>query len=284
MQLLTLETFLPLLEPFANRELLTPAESLQVTLLVTELLVDDYVDFRLLKFLSRFFTQQSYDDVIEERNIEHECGYVMCNNQPKSLVRRLSLNSNGTTIAHISDSGASTKYQIYNRKPSIILPNTYLSQYCCKEHYQASVFYRNQLSKEALFARKDITVVPPYAGDQNFYENSITLLEEVIAKHKELKQEGKSMAEVIAMMNGLSVCEHEMNEDTIKLIKMIEDFDIVEREAVSEHGVKDKLFEADNDNDDDDGDDEKEDSKRLSHSRNIEGYVTTNKSFGGYVV
>lgn len=152
------------MEPYANKELLTPAEALQLSLLITELLVDDYVDYSLLKFLSRFLTQQSYDEIIEERNIEHECGYPLCNNQPKLLVRRLSLNSNGTTTALMSDVGASTKYQIYNRKPSIILPNTYKSQYCCKDHYQASIFYRNQLSNEAIFARKDIMVIPPFQG------------------------------------------------------------------------------------------------------------------------
>lgn len=232
MELMTNEKFLPYLEPYANKELLTPAEALQLSLLITELLVDDYVDYSLLKFLSRFLTQQSYDEIIEERNIEHECGYPLCNNQPKLLVRRLSLNSNGTTTALMSDVGASTKYQIYNRKPSIILPNTYKSQYCCKDHYQASIFYRNQLSNEAIFARKDIMVIPPFQGGKNWYENSITLLEEVIAKHKELKQEGKTMAEVVAMMNGLSMSGDEMNEDTNQLIKLIEDFEIVEKKLI----------------------------------------------------
>ncbi|KAI5964520.1 hypothetical protein KGF57_001012 [Candida theae] len=289
MELMTIEKFLPYLEPYANKELLTPAESLQLSLLITELLVDDYVDFALLKFLSRFLTQQSYDEIIEERNIEHECGYALCNNQPKSLVRRLSLNSNGTTTASMSDAGASTKYQIYNRKPSIILPNTYKSQYCCKDHYQASIFYRNQLSNEAVFARKDIMVVPPFQGGANWYENSITLLEEVIAKHKELKEQGKTMAEVVAMMNGLSMNGDEMNEDTNQLIKLIEDFEIVERDVDHEqqqHGhhritLRDDISEQAIESEDEDGGDEK--SSSLAHN-NIEGYITTNKSFGGYVV
>lgn len=281
MELMTNEKFLPYLEPYANKELLTPAEALQLSLLITELLVDDYVDYSLLKFLSRFLTQQSYDEIIEERNIEHECGYPLCNNQPKLLVRRLSLNSNGTTTALMSDVGASTKYQIYNRKPSIILPNTYKSQYCCKDHYQASIFYRNQLSNEAIFARKDIMVIPPFQGGKNWYENSITLLEEVIAKHKELKQEGKTMAEVVAMMNGLSMSGDEMNEDTNQLIKLIEDFEIVEKEVdhhshqIVEGKIPEQAIESDDDDDEADS--------RLAHNK-IEGYITTNKSFGGYVV
>ena len=338
MELLTLELFIPMLEPYANKELLTPAESLQLTLLITELLVDNYVDFRLLKFLSRYFTQQSYDDVVEERNIEHECGYVLCNKQPKLLVRRLSSHSNGTTPASMHDTGVSTHYQISNRKPSIILPNTYLSQYCCKEHYQASIFYKNQLSNEALFARKNIMVTAPFEGRGNYYENGITCLEEVIAKHRELKPEGKSMAEVIVMMNGLSVGEQDTSEETNRLIKMIEDFEIVEKdgdedveaaaEAESEKELhkangrfnnqfsqsfksngrapvlNDKLFKAidgygtgaddDDDDDDDDGtgadggngdgDDQDEEGNNKFLYRNIEGYVTSNKSFGGYVV
>lgn len=58
------------------------------------------------------------------------------------------------------------------------------------------------------------------------------MLEEVIAKHKELKQEGKTMAEVVAMMNGLSMSGDEMNEDTNQLIKLIEDFEIVEKKLI----------------------------------------------------
>ena len=120
-----------------------------------EVLVDRYVDFKLLKFLSRFLTQELYDELIEERNIEHACGYIKCNRSPKSLVRRLSMNSNGITQAGSeNDPGASTKYQIYNRKPTMILPNTYLSQYCCKEHYQASIFTETNSATKHFFPER----------------------------------------------------------------------------------------------------------------------------------
>ncbi|KAI5963010.1 uncharacterized protein KGF55_002802 [Candida pseudojiufengensis] len=278
MELLTLDSFLPYLRPYQGKELLSPQESLKISLLITEILIDTYIDFNLLKFLSRFLTVESYNDIIEERNIEHKCGYFLCNLQPKSLVRRLSLNSNGTTTASsLLESGASTKYQIYNRKPSIILPNTYMSQYCCKEHYQSSIFYRNQLSTEALFARNNILVILPFQGPSNWYENSITLLEEVIAKHKELKQQGKSMAEVIALMNGLNVHEDEMNDETNQLIKLIEDFEIVEKETddLNGHQINEAVIESD---------DEDEDLNTKTTSNKVEGYVTSDKSFGGYVV
>jgi len=39
MELMTVEKFLPYLEPYANKELLTPAEALQLSLLITEFLL-----------------------------------------------------------------------------------------------------------------------------------------------------------------------------------------------------------------------------------------------------
>ncbi|ODV81819.1 uncharacterized protein CANTADRAFT_24603 [Suhomyces tanzawaensis NRRL Y-17324] len=262
MESLTLSEFLTKLEPFAHTDLLIPSEASKLQLAITELLVDYYVDYPLLKFLSRFLSQQSYDEIIEERNIDHQCGYLICDKSPRQQVRRAS------TGAMLADRSA-TKFQIYNRKPSMILPNTYLSQYCCKDHYQASIFYRNQLSNEAMFARKDIMVVRPFSPEisANWYENGITCLEEVLSKHKELKGQGKSISDVIAMMSGLSVSEGSPSPDTSELIKLIEDFEIVEKEG----GVTGDVDE----------DDELDYAERAN---GIDGYVTTNKSFGGYVV
>lgn len=249
--ILTLDQFIPHLSLFKDKDLLIPLEASRVLLIITELLIDHTVDLVLLKFLSRFLTQQSYDDIVEEKNIEHQCGYVTCDRLPLSrpLRRRSSTGSEG-------------RFQIYARKPSIILPNTYTSQFCCKEHYQALTFFRNQLSNEALFARKDIMVTAPFPENRAWYENKITCLEEVLQKHRELKDEGKSLADVITLMNGLSVDD---NADTSELIKMIEDFEIVEKEGGLE-------------GDDDDDDDE------APASNAIEGYITTNRAWGGYVV
>ncbi|EGV61568.1 protein-serine/threonine phosphatase [Yamadazyma tenuis] len=272
MALLTLPQFIPRLEPFGGRELLTPADTSKLSLVITELLIDHPVDIDLLKFLSRFLTQQSYDEIVEERNIEHQCGYITCQNTPRHQVRRLSSNSNGTTTCNNGE----TKFQIYNRKPSIILPNTYLSQYCCKEHYQASLFYRNQLSSEAVFARKNIVVAPPfplhYPG--SWYENGITCLEEVLAKHHELKNQGKSLSEVVRMMNGLTMEDDEPGHDTSELIKLIEDFEIVERDTPLPEGAEDDSAVLDDD----------EDEEFPYNPRKIDGYITTNKHYNGYTV
>lgn len=245
--MLTVETFLPHLAPFANKDVLTPGEASRVLLIITEAVLDHRVDLPLLKFLSRFLTQESYDEIVEERNIEHQCGYMTCQQSPVHKTRRLSL------------FGGDTKFQIYNRKPSIILPNTFLSQYCCKDHYQASLFYRNQLSSEALFARKDIMMVPPFpVGAGGWYENKIACLEEVLAKHRELRSEGKSLSDVITMMSGLLVSE---DPETGELVRMIEDFEIVEKEGGVEENPEEEV-----------------------DSGAIEGYITTSTSFGGYVV
>lgn len=255
---LDVEAFLGHMAPLGNKETLTPGEALLLQLKIAELVLDNTIDVPLLKFLSRFLTQQSYDELVEERNIEHQCGYPLCGKSPKHQVRRPS-NSGAMETA--------TRYQIWNRKPSMILPNTYLLQYCCKEHYQASLFYRNQLSQEAVFARKNILVVPPFASVAGpWYENNITCLEEVLAKHREMKQQGKSLSEVIAMINGLLVTDSESSEVS-DLVKLIQDFDIIEHEG----GVIGE--------DPDDVEYDKE-----TASKGVDGYITTSRSFGGYVV
>lgn len=325
MQPLTLAHLLDVLAPYANAEQLLPQDASIIELLVTELLTDYYVDLTILKFLSRFFTPQSYDEMVEERNIEHLCGYIVCQLSPRKTRRPLhgyrgadatanagrgnggaldgasaTANTSGGSGGGAASGGAAghtpahthhasddyVQYQIYHRKPSIILPNTYLLQYCCKDHYQALTFYRNQVSLEALFVRKGILTQLPFPPHmpRTWYENGITCLEEVIAKHHELQNEGKSLLEVILMMNGLSVEAGEGERDTTELVKMLHDFEIVERPAgpaVPPQPPQPPLREA-RANDMvmraaavfDDGEDDASDSE----------YVTTDKSFGGYVV
>lgn len=262
MATLSIDEFMTQMAQFANKEMLSPGEALQLSLKIAELVLDNSVDISVLKLMSRFLTQSSYDELVEERNIEHQCGYPLCDKSPQQRVRRkLLLNGMVET---------STRYQIWNRKPSMILPTTYLSQYCCKVHYQASMFYRNQLSTESLFTRKDILVVPPF--QIHGYENAISTLEEVLQKHQELKDHGKSLSDVIAMMNGLNMGDEGESKDTHELVKLIEDFGIVENEG----GLN---GDEDNDN--------RNDHPRTDNaqaSRAVEGYITTDHSFGGYVI
>ncbi|CAK7891789.1 hypothetical protein CAAN1_01S07118 [[Candida] anglica] len=277
MILLTIDALLSLLAPHANKENLSPTDASNVQLLITELLTDHHVDLPLLKFLSRFLTPQAYDEIVEERNIEHLCGYIVCDSSPRQPARRFSAGTHTsvTVPGGSSDgSGASSgsTFQIYNRKPSIILPNTYRSQYCCKEHYQASLFYSNQLSHEAVFARKHILSARPFPDNYpaTWYENGITCLEEVLAKHRELRDQGKSLGDIISMMNGLSVVDTAASTgETRDLVQLLQDFDIVEKEG----GIQGE-----------EEDSEEQPESAQESARGIDGYVTTDRCYGGYVV
>lgn len=259
METLTVEEFIKKLGPVSGKDLLTPTEASLIQLKIAELVLDYSVDLSLLKFLSRFLTPELYDELVEEKNIEHQCGYLPCGQLPKQKVRRASSVDGAFQTA--------TQFRIYNRKPSMILPTTYLSQYCCKEHYQASLFYRNQLSLESLISRKGIMAIPPFSETGGvWYENNITCLEEVLAKHRELKQQGKSLGDVIAMMNGLSVADGD--NETAELVKLIEDFEIIENDApeFTEPTV------------------DSEEESTDTAAKGVEGYTTNNRYYGGYAV
>ncbi|KAG7193870.1 uncharacterized protein KQ657_005068 [Scheffersomyces spartinae] len=133
----------------------------------------------------------------------------------------------------------------------------------------------SQLSGEALFARKDITIAPPFPQyyPLTWYENGITSLEDVIAKHKELKQQGVLLSEVVAMMSGLSVLDGlEMPKETSELVQMLEEFQIVEKEG----GLVDEQ--------DEDDDDNHQEQVQPNGGGGGGAYITDNRSFGGHIV
>lgn len=263
---LTLAQFVPMLARFPHDEFLDPIDSLRLSLLMVELLVDRTVDYPLLKYLSRFLSPKLYDDVIEERNIEHTCGYIICSNLPKA--RRSLVDAR---IAHLLS--PPNGFQIYARKPLMILPNTHLLQYCCKEHYQALTFYRNQLLEEAVFGRANIMVAPPFPADypSYWYENGITCLEEVLEQHRQ--DTNKLLSEIIAQLAGLRVDDanpqsqsSQQPDPTNKLIELINNFEIVEHED-----PKPDLGNKDEEDDED-------------VATNPDGYRTSARAWGGYVV
>lgn len=164
------------LKNFSKPGVLSPDETSRVILVVLELLTDGVSKDALL-FCSRFLTKEDYEEVVDERNIIHHCGFPLCNNDPR-----------GIRQAH----------QINFRRPSMILPSTYLSKYCCREHHQASLFYQAQLSDVPVYSRKDITYVP-YGHS---YEGTIALLDDVESR---AKAENKSLAQVIHEFSSLSI-------------------------------------------------------------------------------
>lgn len=283
---ITLDQFVPMLDRFRKDDLLDPGEAARVQLLIIELLVDHTVDYPTLKYLLRFLTPELYDELVDERNIEHTCGYIICDKLPKSRRlsnesppapngRRGSLSLGGAFGGGVGGMGTNS-FQIYARKPLIILPNTFLRQYCCKEHYQALTFYRNQLSSEAIFGRSGIMTVAPFSANcpSYWYENGITCLEEVL-EHQ--RQSGKSLHEVITMMAGLGMADKSTDNSsdepaTTKLIEMLHDFEIVEHENPQADIFKDEAEDEDDEND----------GSEISQSNG--DYRTTNRSWGGYVV
>lgn len=175
----TLAEFLEILEPMNRPGQLTPREGSQLTLFLVEFMTDG-VEPDMLKFASRFMCPDDYGDIVLERNILHLCGYPLCNNDPKGIRK---------------------DHQINYRQPTMVLPGTYLSKFCSREHYQASRFFQEQLSDQPLFARKDVTHFP--YGEMD-YENQTALLEEV---QEISNNENKSLRQVIEEFKKLSMGE-----------------------------------------------------------------------------
>ena len=82
------------------------------------------------------------------------------------------------------------------------------------------------------------------------------------------------------MMNGLTVSDlnnnSELNDETNQLIKLIEDFEIVENNEPNMNGDLEEV--------DEEGYTQDNEENIHDITNNVEGYVTSNKSFGGYVV
>lgn len=165
-------TLLPVFRP----GMLTQTECDRIMMALLPLLLET-VDPYFLKFCARFLTPDAYEEVIDERNVSHMCGYPLCSRVPK----------NGT--------GA---YKIEFMSKRIPIVHAYLTKFCTKEHAQSSRFYEKQLSDESLFSRKDVTFL---RYGQCKYEAQIALLEEL--QHM-VMTEGKSLDEVIMQFAEMS--------------------------------------------------------------------------------
>jgi hypothetical protein len=206
---ITIDSFKDQLVQFSHPGTLTPAEASKLTLMLLEALADDCCDVFFLRFCSRFLTKDSYTELMEERNINKLCAYPLCHeHQARSRSLQWS---------------------------SVPLPYEYLKYYCTKTHFQCSEFYKSQLSPEALFARKDVTV--QHYGSME-YENGITLLEEVLAQ----RQKGASMRQVLEGLTGLSI-NQEKDEKIDKMASMLHDIEIVEKEPTQPTPLEDVMEE-----------------------------------------
>lgn len=169
----------------AKRGVLSHKEAEQVSLIVIEQLTNE-THRDTLKYVSRFITKDDYNDIVDERNILHLCGYPLCNRDPK---------------------GIKQPHQINYRRPSVVLPATYLSKYCTREHYQASLFYQAQLSDISVASRPDITLIPFGASN---YELQIALIDEV--QHIAATQ-NRAVSDVIGTFKSLSLAPSSVRDE-----------------------------------------------------------------------
>ncbi|KAH3672810.1 hypothetical protein WICMUC_004032 [Wickerhamomyces mucosus] len=187
---------------------LTLQDANKLTLSIIEELSEDQCDRFLLKFITRFITKDIYDEVVKERNINKLCAYPLCGNEPNRIKDTYS----------------------YSYQKSKMLPYFYLNSFCSKDHYQSSEFYKTQLSDEAIFSRKDITVE---GYGKMKYEINTTLLEEVIDKYVNRSDPSETMLDIIRDLESLSLDgENGPNKDEMMgvMSRMLEDVKIVEKE------------------------------------------------------
>lgn len=125
-----------ILKPYQNHRQLSIKEADTISLELLDLLSQsDCKDRATLKYVANFLTNETYHDLIEERNLNKKCGYPTCT-RSQNRVREL-----------YGGNSTATKFLQQNN------PYAYLSSYCSKFHYRCSQFYEVQLTDEALFVR-----------------------------------------------------------------------------------------------------------------------------------
>ncbi|CCH40928.1 hypothetical protein BN7_462 [Wickerhamomyces ciferrii] len=207
MQIITIDSFKPKLLRFSHPDNLSPSAANKLSLSLIEELSEDVCDKFFLKFISRFLTPSSYSEILQERNINKICGYPMCCESP------------GRIKDHYSKSYQKSK----------MLPYAYLNLYCSKTHYQCSEFYKTQLSDEAVFARKDITVLP-YGSMK--YEVNMTLLDEVYDKYNNRSNQSDSIMNIIQNLDSMTLNDTKASKDEMmdNMNQMLQDIKIVEKD------------------------------------------------------
>lgn len=77
-----IKAFTKAISPYFRPGALTRRESDRVMMSLLSFLVDT-VDQYFMKFSARFLTPDDFEEVINERNIVHTCGYPLCAKVPK---------------------------------------------------------------------------------------------------------------------------------------------------------------------------------------------------------
>lgn len=209
------------LKPFQNHRQLSIKESETLTLELLALLCDDEVDNgTTLKYLAKLITPTTYDDLIEERNLNHLCGYPMCGRAPERNVQEniasLHHGNSGVMSSHHND--ALIKKFLWENNPY-----AYLSKFCSKFHFRCSQFYQVQLNENALFSRTGIhlindTLKSKTPSNVESDEYQVTLFEDLL-------REKTSEEDVRSLIVGLKKLGlHNTTEETAnKEDKLLED-------------------------------------------------------------
>lgn len=202
---LTIEKLHHLLLPILNKPMLTPKEANQLTYHLTELLITNNCDSKSLRLLARYLSKKSYDDIIEERIIEHFCGYPLCKYNDPKKIKDMEINS---------------------LVKKLKMPRYYNSKYCCKNHYLCSEFYKNQLGFDALFMR--INLNEPWFSE-NSIEHDIILLDDYI-NMKENGTNVNGVSNVIDLLRNMNIQDSNSSNSKVneELIEHFENFKVIE--------------------------------------------------------
>lgn len=203
-----------MLKPFQQHRQLSIREGEVLSLEVLTLLCDDYCeDEETLKYLARLLTPEIYADLVDERNLNHRCGYPLCDGAPERIRDPFSIDQ-------------VTKQFLWENNPY-----AYLSKYCNKFHFRCSQFYQVQLSEEAMFARTgahliEDTVDMKKTQDDKF---NVTLFEELL-REKASEEDIKSLVAGLKRLGlDTSATEEEGDEQLeVDLTKWLEQIKIVE--------------------------------------------------------
>lgn len=158
---------------------LTMREAETIGLVLVELLCDDSCsDEATLKYLARLLTPQLYRDIVDERNLNRRCGYLLCSDPPERIRDPFAMDT------------VTRKFMWENN------PYVYLSQYCSKYHFRCSQFYEVQLSDDPLFTRTGVHLVrDPLRDEQDKY--TVRLFEELV-------RERATAEDIKALVTGVS--------------------------------------------------------------------------------
>lgn len=209
------------LKPFQNHRQLSIREAETISLELIGILCDSSCDDEeTLKYLARFLTQETYQDLIDERNLNKLCGYPLCSKPPERVRDPFSVNDN-------------TKRFMWDNNPY-----AYLSTYCSKFHFRCSQFYRVQLSEEALFARTGVHLVHQNQDEREKVASQykITLFEELL-REKSSEEDVKSLVAGLKKLGIQSGGNLELSEDEQQtqddLSKWMSEIKIVETDEPS---------------------------------------------------